>query len=110
MDSCFGDPPDAESRDGAGDKVTEFVCEIRWDKLGKVSEADELRRGQWGCPKGEGEVGVIKPGGRGVRGELGKADASRKSICSILWITSPAPEHRSARSFFERKQRALPFI
>jgi len=23
--SCFGDPPDVESKDGAGDRVTEFV-------------------------------------------------------------------------------------
>lgn len=44
--SCLGDPPEAESRDGAGDKVTEFVWEIRWERLGKVSEAEVLRRGQ----------------------------------------------------------------
>lgn len=76
----MGEPPEAESREGAGDKVTELVWEIRWDKLGKVSDAEELRSGQWGLGNGEGEVGVIRPGGRGVRGELGNAEASRKSI------------------------------
>jgi len=78
--SCFGDPPEWESREGAGDKVTEFVCEIRWERLGKVSEADELSRGQWWLAKGDGEVGVIRPGGRGVKGELGNIEASLRSI------------------------------
>lgn len=50
----------------------------------------------------------MRPGGRGVRGEEGKADASLSSICRMLWMTSPAPEHRSARSFLERKHNALP--
>ena len=106
--SRFGDPPEAESSDGAGERVTELVWLIKWDRLGKVSEAEELRIGQ--CPwKGEGEVGVIRPGGRGVSGEVGNwEEDSRSSICRMLWITSPAPEHRSARSFLERKQSALP--
>ena len=50
----------------------------------------------------------MRPGGRGVRGEEGKADASLSSICRMLWMTSPAPEHRSARSFLDRKHNALP--
>ena len=71
--SRLGEPPEAESSDGAGERVTELVWLIRWDKLGKVSEAEELRMGQ--CPwNGEGEVGVIRPGGRGVRGEVGNCE------------------------------------
>ena len=104
----LGLPPDVESSEGAGDNVTELVCEMRWERLGKVSEAEELSNGQWE-PKGEGEVGVMRPGGRGVSGEEGKEeDASRNSIWRMLWITSPAPAQRSARSFFERKHSALP--
>ena len=95
-----------ESSEGLGDNVTELVCEMRWDRLGKVSEALELSRGQ--C-EAKGEVGVMRPGGRGVRGDEGKREeASRSSICRMLWITSPAPEHRSARSFLDRKHRAFP--
>ncbi len=76
--------------------------------MGKVSEAEELSSGQWE-PKGEGEVGVMRPGGRGVRGEEGKEEeASRSSIWRMLWMTSPAPAQRSARSFLERKHSALP--
>ena len=93
---------------GAGDRVTELVWLIRWDRLGNVSEAELFSRGQW-LPKGEGEVGVMRPGARGVRGEEGvKHEDSRSSIWRMLWITSPAPEHRSARSFLDRKHRALP--
>ena len=48
-------------------------------------------------------------GGHEAGGEEGvKQEASRSSICRMLWITSPAPEHRSARSFLDRKQSALP--
>jgi hypothetical protein len=103
----LGLPPDVESKEGAGDSVTELVCEMRWDRLGKVSEAEELRRGQWEA-KGEGEVGVMRPGGRGVRGEEGKEEASRRSIWRMLCMTSPAPAQRSARSFLDRKHSALP--
>ena len=96
------------STEGAGDSVTELVCEIRWDRLGKVSEAELFNRGQW-LPNGEGEVGVISPGARGVRGLEGvKQLVSLSNICRMLWITSPAPEHRSARSFLERRHKALP--
>lgn len=42
--SCLGEP-DVESNEGAGVSVTESVCEIRWERLGKVSLAEELRRG-----------------------------------------------------------------
>ena len=78
--SRLGEPPDAESSDGAGERVTELVWLIRWDKLGNVSEAEELRIGQWPW-NGEGEVGVIRPGGRGVRGEVGNwEEDSRRSI------------------------------
>ena len=60
-------------------------------------------------PKGDGDVGVMRPGGRGVKGEDGvKQEDSLRSIWRILWITSPAPEHLSARSFLERKHRAFP--
>lgn len=104
----MGEPPLVLSMEGAGESVTELVWEIRWDRLGKVSEAELFSSGQW-LPKGEGEVGVMRPGARGVRGEEGvKQEASRSSICRMLWITSPAPEHRSARSFLDRKQSALP--
>ena len=65
--SRFGEPPEAESSDGAGERVTELVWLIRWDKLGKVSEAEELRMGQ--CPwNGEG-VGGEERGGGGDGGE-----------------------------------------
>lgn len=56
--------------EGAGDKVTELVWEIKCDKLGKVSEAELFSRGQW-LAKGEGDVGVMRPGALGVRGEEG---------------------------------------
>ncbi len=46
MFSCLGECPEVESKEGAGLRVTEFVCEMRWDRLGKVSDAEELRRGQ----------------------------------------------------------------
>ena len=60
-------------------------------------------------PNGEGEVGVMRPGGRGVKGEEGvKQEASLSSIWRMLWMTSPAPEHLSAKSFLDRKHRALP--
>ena len=76
--------------------------------MGKVSEAELLRRGQW-LPNGEGEVGVMRPGALGVRGEEGvKQEVSLSNIWRMLWITSPAPEHRSARSVLDRKHRALP--
>lgn len=79
--------------------------------MGKVSDAEELRIGQWWFPKGEGDVGVIRPGGRGVNGDDGvKHEASLSNIWRMLWMTSPAPEHLSARSFLERKHRAFPFI
>ena len=55
---------------GAGLRVTELVWLIRWDRFGNVSEAELFSRGQW-LPKGLGEVGVISPGARGVRGEEG---------------------------------------
>lgn len=58
------------SMEGAGDRVTELVWEIRCDRLGNVSEAELLRSGQW-LAKGEGEVGVMSPGARGVSGEEG---------------------------------------
>ena len=88
--------------------MTELVWEIRWDKLGNVSEAELFNSGQW-LPKGEGEVGVIRPGARGVRGEEGvKQEVSLSNICRMLWITSPAPEQRSAKSFLERRHKALP--
>ena len=106
--SCLGELPEAESSEGAGLSVTELVWEMRWDRLGKVSEAEELRRGQGEWAKGE--VGVMRPGGRGGRGEEGKQLASRSSICRMLWMTSPAPEHRSARSFFDKKHSAFPAI
>ena len=106
--SPLGLPPLVLSMLGAGDRVTELVWLIRWDRLGKVSEAELFSSGQW-PEKGEGEVGVMRPGARGVSGEEGgKVAASRSSICRMLWITSPAPEHLSARSFLERKHRALP--
>ena len=45
----------------------------------------------------------------GVRGEEGvKQEASLSSIWRMLWMTSPAPEHLSAKSFLDRKHRALP--
>ena len=53
--------PEVESREGAGERVTELVCEMRWERLGKVSEAEELSRGQWEA-KGEGEVGEVRVG------------------------------------------------
>jgi redox-sensitive bicupin YhaK (pirin superfamily) len=75
--------------------------------LGKVSEAEELSSGQWDA-NGDGDVGVMRPG-RGVSGEEGKEDeASRSNIWRMLWMTSPAPAHRSARSFLDRKQSAFP--
>ena len=68
------------SIDGAGDRVTELVCEIRWDRLGNVSEAELFSSGQW-LPKGDGEVGVMSPGARGVSGDDGvKQDDSLRSI------------------------------
>ena len=76
--------------------------------MGKVSEAELLRRGQW-LPNGEGEVGVMRPGALGGRGEEGvKQEVSLSNIWRMLWMTSPAPEHRSARSVLERKHKALP--
>jgi len=110
MASLLGEPPEVESRDGAGERVTELVWLIRCDRLGKVSEADELSNGQ--CPwNGEGEVGVMRPGGLGVSGEVGNTEeASLSNIWRMLWMTSPAPEHLSAKSFLERKHRAFPFI
>lgn len=108
---CLGDP-DVESMVGTGESVTESVCEIRWERLLKVSVAGPLRSGHGLCENGEGDMGVMRPGGRGVMGELGvkHIEASLSSIWRILWITSPAPEHLSAMSFLERKQRAFPFI
>ena len=77
-----------ESSDGLGDSVTELVCEMRCDRLGKVSEAEEVNRGQWeaGAAAANGDVGVMRPpGGRGVNGELGKMELdSRSSICRML--------------------------
>ena len=81
--SCFGDVL-ADSRDGAGDSVTELVCDIKWDKLGNVSEAELFSSGQ--CPA-NGDVGVISPGGLGVSGELGEKArmlASRRRSCRML--------------------------
>jgi len=78
--SLLGEPPEVESREGAGERVTELVWLIKCDRLGNVSEAEELSRGQWPW-KGDGEVGVMRPGGRGVRGEVGNAEeASRSNI------------------------------
>ena len=52
--------------------------------MGNVSEAELFSSGQW-LPNGEGEVGVISPGGLGVSGEEGvKHDDSLSNICSML--------------------------
>ena len=83
MVSCFGEP-EVESREGAGERVTESVWEMRWDRLGMVSLADELRRGQGGEEKGRGEVGVMRPGGRGVSGLMGNMEDSRSNIWRML--------------------------
>ena len=83
LSSCFGDVL-AESSDGAGDSVTELVCDIKWDRLGNVSEAELFNSGQW---LANGDVGVISPGGRGVNGELGEKArifASRRSSWRML--------------------------
>lgn len=102
-----GSFPFWESMDGAGLSVTEFVCEIRWIKFGKVSATEGLSWGPHGMP-GAGLVGVMS-GGRPVRGLLGgKPLDSLMSIWRMLWMTSPAPPHRSEKSFFVSKQRALP--
>ena len=118
----LGDPL-ASGRLGAGLRVTELVCEMRWLRLGKVSEAparaaaaatEGERRGQAPGPGERGTwglVGVIR-WGRGVRGEEGGNEVggwvSLIRPCRMLWITSPAPEHLSAKSVLESKHRAFP--
>ena len=105
--ACFGEPPFCDSMEGAGLSVTEFVCEMRWLKLGKVSATEGLSNGPQGMP-GAGLVGVMS-GGLLVSGLLGgKPLDSRMSIWRMLWMTSPAPPHRSAKSFLLRRQSAFP--
>ena len=94
----FGDepipPPFCESTDAAGLNVTEFADDIKWLRLGKVSDATACaacaaaaeRSGHgWGESGMAGDVGVIK-GGLGVRGLLGgKLHAvSLINVCNIL--------------------------
>ena len=71
-------PPFCESMEGAGLKVTEFAEDIRWLRLGNVSDAtacaacaaaDKSGHG-WGDSGMAGDVGVIN-GGRGVKGLFG---------------------------------------
>ena len=107
--ACFGEPPFWDSIDGAGLRVTELVCEMRWLKFGKVSATEGLSSGPHGMP-GAGLVGVMR-GGRLVSGLLGGNPLdSRISICRMLWMTSPAPPHRSAKSFLFKRHSALPEI
>ena len=80
----MGEPPLVLSILGAGDRVTELVWDIRWDRLGNVSEAELFSSGQW-LPNGDGDVGVMRPGGLGVRGEEGvKQDDSLSNIWRML--------------------------
>ena len=89
----FPPPPFCESIDGAGLNVTEFAEDIRWLRLGKVSDATAWaacaaaeRRGHgWGESGIAGEVGVIK-GGLGVSGLLGGNPhvVSLINICKML--------------------------
>lgn len=118
----LGEVPFCDSIEGAGLRLTEPACEIKWVRVGRVSvtaadaeataawAAADRARGQ-GCGDNgtAGLVGVMR-GGRGVSGLLGgnPGAVSRISICKMLWITSPAPAHLSARSALLRRQRALP--
>lgn len=73
----LGEPPFWDSMEGAGLRVTELACEIRWLRLGKpASEAaaaaaiEGLSRGQaCGLSGMAGEVGVIN-GGLGLEGGM----------------------------------------
>jgi hypothetical protein len=61
----LGEPPLCDSMEGAGLRVTELACEMRWLKLGNESAAAAatlgLKRGQaWGDNGMAGDVGVIR--------------------------------------------------
>ena len=49
----LGEPPFCESKDGAGLKVTELACEIKWLKLGKFSAAAAAAAVTLGLKRGQ---------------------------------------------------------